>query len=76
MYKMGELKVKTETSEQTEKTEKKEKLTLMTAMDNIVELSEGSNLSDEFYEKAKPYISYVCRKLSVNKVQAVLLSLL
>ena len=48
MYKMGELKVKTETGEQTEKTEKKEKLTLMTAMDNIVELSEGSNLSDEF----------------------------
>ena len=42
MYKMGELKVKTETGEQTEKTEKKEKLTLMTAMDNIVELSEGS----------------------------------
>lgn len=75
MYKMGELKVKTETGEQTEKTEKKEKLTLMTAMDNIVELSEGSNLSDEFYEKAKRYISYVCRKLSVNKVQAVLLSL-
>lgn len=73
---MGELKVKTETGEQTEKTEKKEKLTLMTAMDNIVELSEGSNLSDEFYEKAKHYISYVCRKLSVNKVQAVLLSLL
>lgn len=56
---MGELKVKTETGEQTEKTEKKEKLTLMTAMDNIVELSEGSNLSDEFYEKAN-VISVMC----------------
>lgn len=50
---MGELNVKTETSEQTEKTEKKEKLTLMMAMDNIVEFSEGSNLSDEFYEEVK-----------------------
>ena len=58
---MGELNVKTETSEQTEKTEKKETLTLMTAMDNIVELSEGSNLSDEFYEKAKPHHDAILR---------------
>ncbi len=73
--KMRRLEVKTKTKDDVKEVKKNGRLTLLGAIEQIVELSEGSNLSDEFYAQAKRYINYVCRKLSVNKVQAVLLSL-
>ena len=72
---MRRLEVKTKTKDDVKEVKKNGRLTLLGAIEQIVELSEGSNLSDEFYAQAKRYINYVCRKLSVNKVQAVLLSL-
>lgn len=51
------------------------RLNLLTAIEQIVELSEGSNLSEEFYVKARRYVRYVAKKLSLTPVQAVLFSL-
>ena len=72
---MRTLEMKTKTGSETKETKKTGRLTLLAAIEQIVELSEGSNLSDEFYRKAGRYINYVCRKLSVSKVQAVMLAL-
>ena len=62
------------TEEKTTLTEPK-RLNLLTAIEQIVELSEGSNLSEEFYVKARRYVRYVAKKLSLTPVQAVLFSL-
>lgn len=51
------------------------RLNLLTAIEQIVELSEGSNLSEEFYVKARRYVRYVAKKLSLTPVQVVLFSL-
>ena len=51
------------------------RLNLLTAIEQIVELSEGSTLSEEFYVKARRYVRYVAKKLSLTPVQAVLFSL-
>lgn len=62
------------TEEKTTLAESK-RLNLLTAIEQIVELSEGSNLSEEFYVKARRYVRYVAKKLSLTPVQAVLFSL-
>lgn len=72
---MRNMNVKTEKKEAVKVVNKNERLTLLGAIEQIVELSEGSNLSDDFYVKAKRYVNYVCRKLGVSKVQAVMLAL-
>ena len=73
--KMRNLKLKTETKDVAVEVKKNERLTLLGAIEQIVELSEDSNLSDDFYAKAKRYVNYVSRKLGVSKVQAVMMSL-
>ena len=72
---MRNLKLKTETKDVAVEVKKNERLTLLGAIEQIVELSEDSNLSDDFYAKAKRYVNYVSRKLGVSKVQAVMMSL-
>ena len=52
------------------------RLDLLNAIEQIVELSDGSNLSDDFFKKASKPIGYVCRRFEVTKVQAVLLSIM
>lgn len=48
---------------------------LLEAFEYIVELAEDSNLSDEFFEKAKIYVKYAVRKLKMSPMQIVLLAL-
>ena len=51
-----------------------EKLTLLNAIEEIVELSAGSKLEDDFFCKAKRYIAFVAERLALTPTQAVLLS--
>lgn len=51
------------------------RLNVLNAMEQIVELSSGSDLSKDFFAEAKRYINFLCRKLSLSHMQAVLLSL-
>lgn len=76
MEKMKRLNV-TQQATAEEKTTQAEpkRLNLLTAIEQIVELSEGSNLSEEFFVKARRYVRYVAKKLSLTPVQAVLFSL-
>lgn len=53
----------------------KKRLNLLSAIEQIVELSEDSNLSDEFFSKAKRPVAFVAKKLSLTPIQAVLFSL-
>ena len=57
--------------------EKKENETtdLLMAFEQIVEMAEDSQLSDEFYRKADKYIKYVSAKLDLTKKQSVMLAL-
>ena len=57
--------------------EKKENETtdLLMAFEQIVEMAEDSQLSDEFYRKADKYINYVSAKLDLTKKQSVMLAL-
>ena len=57
--------------------EKKENETtdLLMAFEQIVEMAEDSQLSDEFYRKADKYINYVSAKLDLTKKQSVILAL-
>ena len=57
--------------------EKKENETtdLLMAFEQIVEMAEDSQLSDEFYRKADKYIKYVLAKLDLTKEQSVMLAL-
>lgn len=50
-------------------------LNLLNAIEQIVELSEASNLNEDFFTKAERFISYVSQRLSLSPIQAVLLSL-
>lgn len=51
------------------------RLNLLTAIEQVVELSENSGLENEFFEKAKRYVSYISKKLSLTPVQSVLFSI-
>lgn len=53
----------------------KKRLNLLSAIEQIVELSEDSNLSDEFFREAKRPVAFVAKKLSLTPIQAVLFSL-
>lgn len=57
------------------KIDNKKKLTMLSAIEQVVELSEDSNLSEEFFVKAKRPINFLCKRLSMTAVQVVLLSL-
>ena len=51
-----------------------EELNLLNAMEEIVELSDGSKLSDEFFRKAERYVAFVSERMALTSAQAVLLS--
>ena len=48
---------------------------LLMAFEQIVEMAEDSQLSDEFYRKADKYINYVSAKIDLTKKQSVMLAL-
>lgn len=48
---------------------------VLEAFENIVELAEDSNLSDEFFETAKLQIAYAGRRLRLSPMQTVMLAL-
>ena len=50
-------------------------MNLLEAMEHIVALAKGSELIDEFYNKADEYICFVADKLQLSKEQSVMLSL-
>lgn len=50
-------------------------MNLLEAMERIVALAKGSELSDEFYNKADEYICFIADKLLLSKEQSVMLSL-
>lgn len=52
-----------------------EAIDLLMAFEQIVEMAEDSQLSDEFYRKADKYIKYVSAKLDLTKKQSVMLAL-
>ena len=53
----------------------KTKMTLLSAIEQVVEAAEDSGLSEEFMEKVKRPVGYICRKLPMNRIQAVLFAL-
>ena len=52
-----------------------EELTLLSAVNGIVTLSENSELSAMFFEKADRFISYLSERQGITKIQAVILAL-
>ena len=52
-----------------------EELTLLSAVNCIVTLAEDSGLRASFFEKADRFISYVCERQGITRMQAVLLAL-
>lgn len=50
------------------------RLNLLTAIEQIVEQSANSGLSDDFFKEARRYINHVAKKLSLTPMQAVLFS--
>jgi len=50
-------------------------MNLLEAMEHIVALAKGSELDDEFYNKADEYICFVADKLQLSKLQSVMLAL-
>ena len=71
---MSELTTTKEEQSKSQKNTSNETLTLLIVIEQIVELSEGSKLSDDFFKDAKRYISYVSKKLSLNPIQTVFFS--
>ena len=53
----------------------RKKMTLLSAIEQVVEAAEDSGLSEEFMEKVKQPVGYICRKLPMNRIQAVLFAL-
>lgn len=53
----------------------KEEYTLLSAIEQIVNLSDKSKLSENFFAKAEEQISYICNKMSITPIQAVLFSI-
>lgn len=50
-------------------------MNLLEAMERIVALAKGSELSDEFYNKAEEDICFIADKLQLSKQQSVILSI-
>ena len=50
--------------------------TIITALDRVLELAEDSGLSDEFWESSKNPIAFLCKELSMTKIQVVMLAIL
>lgn len=50
-------------------------MNLLEAMEHIVAMAKGSELSEEFYNKADEYICFIADKLQLSKEQSVMLSL-
>jgi DNA polymerase III delta prime subunit len=72
---MKKTKNEPEKAEVVNPTKAPKKLTLLNAIEQVVELSEDSNLNDEFFTKAKRYIKYLSKRLSLTPIQAVLFSI-
>ncbi len=51
-------------------------LTVLTAFERLLEKAQGSNLSKEFFRKAKPLTDFLNAKLGVTAVQAVMLAVI
>jgi SpoVK/Ycf46/Vps4 family AAA+-type ATPase len=65
---------KNKTEKQNIESKSGKKLNLLGHIEKIVELSVDSKLSDEFFDKARPHINFVNRRLHLNDIQSVLLS--
>ena len=50
-------------------------MNLLEAMEHIVALAKGSELNDEFYNKADEYVCFIADKLQLSKRQSVMLAL-
>jgi DNA polymerase III delta prime subunit len=72
---MRRLNVTTKDAGAVSQTKAPRKLTLLSAIEQVVEMSRNSNLDDEFFTKAKRYIRYLSKRLSVTPIQAVLFSI-
>lgn len=53
----------------------KEDVTLLNAIEQVVNLSDKSNLSDDFFANAEEQISYICKRMSITPIQAVLFAI-
>ena len=51
------------------------KMNLLTAVEQVVELSKGSHLNDEFYKKAARPLKHLANKLELSKEQCVMMAL-
>lgn len=51
------------------------KMNLLTAVEQVVELSKGSHLNDEFYKKAARPLKHLADKLELSKEQCVMMAL-
>lgn len=50
-------------------------MTILSAIEQVVEAAEDSGLSEEFMEEVKRPVGYLCRKLPMSRIQAVLFAL-
>lgn len=50
--------------------------TIISALNRVLALAQGSELSKEFWEKAKGPIDFLCRTLGLSRVQVVFLAIL
>ena len=51
------------------------KLDLLTAVEQVVELSKGSHLDDDFFKKAAKPLKYISEKLELTKEQSLMMAL-
>ena len=50
--------------------------TIITAMNRVLEFSEDSRLSDEFWEKCKNPLNYLRQELGLTNIQIVVLAIM
>ena len=75
METMRKLETKQDRTQQKENAISSKPKSVLEAFEYIVELAENSNLNDEFFDKAGKHIRYASRKLKLNLMQTVMLSL-
>lgn len=51
------------------------KMNLLTAVEQVVELSKGSHLDDDFFKKAAKPLKYISEKLELTKEQSLMMAL-
>ena len=51
-------------------------ITTISALEDIVTLATNSKLSQEFWQYAEPYTTYIAQKQNISNMQAVLLALI